>query len=122
MNKAELINAVAASTGFSKKDAETVVSATLDAITAALQEGEKVQLVGFGSFEVKKRAARIGRNPKTKETIEIPASVVPVFKAGKALKDSVSKYSPRPGGADSCRHLGAGSPYLEEFLCVWTNI
>ena len=89
MNKAELINAVAASTGFSKKDAETVVSATLDAITAALQE--KVQLVGFGSFEVKKRAARIGRNPKTKETIEIPASVVPVFKAGKALKDSVSK-------------------------------
>ena len=91
MNKAELINAVAASTGFSKKDTETAVSATLDAITAALQEGEKVQLVGFGSFEVKKRAARIGRNPKTKETIEIPASVVPVFKAGKALKDSVSK-------------------------------
>ena len=91
MNKAELINAVAASTGFSKKDAETVVSATLDAITAALQGGEKVQLVGFGSFEVKKRAARIGRNPKTKETIEIPASVVPVFKAGKALKDAVSK-------------------------------
>ena len=91
MNKAELINAVAASTGFSKKDAETVVSATLDAITAALQEGEKVQLVGFGSFEVKKRAARIGRNPKTKETIEIPASVVPVFKAGKALKDAVAK-------------------------------
>ena len=91
MNKAELINAVAASTGFSKKDAETVVSATLDAITAALQEGEKCQLVGFGSFEVKKRAARIGRNPKTKETIEIPASVVPVFKAGKALKDAVAK-------------------------------
>ena len=91
MTKPELINAVAASTGFSKKEAETAVSATLDAITAALQEGEKVQLVGFGSFEVKKRAARIGRNPKTKETIEIPASVVPVFKAGKALKDSVSK-------------------------------
>ena len=91
MNKAELINAVAASTGFSKKDAETVVSATLDAITAALQEGEKVQLVGFGSFEVKKRAARIGRNPKTKETIEIPASRVASFKVGKALKDAVSK-------------------------------
>ena len=91
MNKAELINAVAASTGFSKKDAETVVSATLDAITAALQEGEKVQLVGFGSFEVKKRAARIGRNPTTKETIELPASAVPVLTAGKALKDSVSK-------------------------------
>ena len=91
MNKAELINAVAASTGFSKKDAETVVSATLDAITAALQEGEKVQLVGFGSFEVKKRAARIGRNPKTKETIEIPASKYPVFKAGKVLKDKVAE-------------------------------
>jgi len=91
MNKAELINAVAAATEFSKKDTEAVISATLDAITAALQEGEKVQLVGFGSFEVKKRAARIGRNPKTKESIEIPASVVPVFKAGKALKDSVAK-------------------------------
>ena len=91
MNKAELINAVAAATEFSKKDTEAVISATLDAITAALQEGEKVQLVGFGSFEVKKRAARIGRNPKTKEAIEIPASVVPVFKAGKALKDSVAK-------------------------------
>ena len=91
MNKAELINAVAAATEFSKKDTEAVISATLDAITAALQEGEKVQLVGFGSFEVKKRAARLGRNPKTKESIEIPASVVPVFKAGKALKDSVAK-------------------------------
>ena len=91
MNKAELINAVAAATEFSKKDTEAVITATLDAITAALQEGEKVQLVGFGSFEVKKRAARIGRNPKTKESIEIPASVVPVFKAGKALKDGVAK-------------------------------
>lgn len=91
MNKAELINAVAASTGYSKKDAEAVISATLESITAALKEGEKVQLVGFGSFEVKKRAARIGRNPKTKESIEIPASVVPVFKAGKALKDAVAK-------------------------------
>ena len=91
MNKAELINAVAAATEFSKKDAEAAVNAALEAITAALQEGDKVQLVGFGSFEVKKRAARIGRNPKTKESIEIPASVVPVFKAGKALKDSISK-------------------------------
>ena len=91
MNKAELINAVAASTGCSKKDAEAIISATLDTITAALKEGDKVQLVGFGSFEVKKRAARIGRNPKTKESIEIPASVAPVFKAGKALKDAVSK-------------------------------
>lgn len=91
MNKAELINAVAASADCSKKDAEAIITAALDTITAALKEGDKVQLVGFGSFEVKKRAARIGRNPKTKESIEIPASVVPVFKAGKALKDAVSK-------------------------------
>ena len=91
MNKAELINAVAASADCSKKYAEAIITAALDTITAALKEGDKVQLVGFGSFEVKKRAARIGRNPKTKESIEIPASVVPVFKAGKALKDAVSK-------------------------------
>ena len=91
MNKAELINAVAASADCSKKDAEAVITAALDTITAALKEGDKVQLVGFGSFEVKKRAARIGRNPKTKESIEIPASVVPVFTAGKALKDAVAK-------------------------------
>ena len=91
MNKAELINAVAASADVSKKDAEAVVSAMLETITGALKEGDKVQLVGFGSFEVKKRAARTGRNPKTKEAIEIPASSVPVFKAGKALKDAVAK-------------------------------
>ena len=91
MNKAELIYAVANAADVSKKDAEAVITATLDAITAALQEGEKVQLVGFGSFEVKARAARIGRNPKTKTAIEIPASKVPVFKAGKALKDAVAK-------------------------------
>ena len=91
MNKAELIAAVAEKAGLSKKDSEAAVNAALDAITAALQEGDKVQLVGFGSFEVKSRAARIGRNPKTKETIEIPASKVPVFKAGKALKDIVAK-------------------------------
>ena len=91
MNKAELIIAVAAATEFSKKDAEAAVTATLEAITSALKDGDKVQLVGFGSFEVKKRAARVGRNPKTNDTIEIPASVVPVFKAGKALKDAVAK-------------------------------
>ena len=91
MNKAELINAVAEKADVSKKDAEAVISATLETITAALKEGDKVQLVGFGSFEVKKRAAPMGRNPKTKESIEIPASVVPVFKAGKALKDSVGQ-------------------------------
>lgn len=92
MNKAELINAVAAATEFSKKDAEAAVNAALEAITAALQEGDKVQLVGFGSFEVKKREARTGRNPKNpSEEIQIPASKVPTFKAGKALKDAVSK-------------------------------
>ena len=91
MNKTELIAAVAEKTGLSKKDTEAVITAALDAISAALAEEEKVQLVGFGAFEVKSRAARLGRNPKTKETIEIPASKVPVFKAGKALKDIVAK-------------------------------
>lgn len=91
MNKAELINAVAASADVSKKDTEAVITAMLDTITEALRQGDKVQLVGFGSFEVKKRAARIGRNPRTKEEIEIPATVLPVFKAGKLLKDTVSK-------------------------------
>ncbi len=91
MNKAELIAAVAEKTGMSKKDTEAVVSTALDTIVAAMAEGEKVQLVGFGSFEVKKRAERVGRNPKTKESITIPASKVPSFKAGKAMKDSVAK-------------------------------
>ena len=91
MNKTELIAAVAEKAELSKKDAEAAITAMVDAITEALSQEEKVQLVGFGSFEVKKRAARIGRNPKTKESIEIPASVVPVFKAGKALKDAVAK-------------------------------
>ena len=91
MNKTELIAAVAEKTGMSKKDTEAVISATLGTITAALHEEEKVQLMGFGSFEVKKRAARTGRNPRSKETIQIPASQTPVFKAGKALKDAVAK-------------------------------
>ncbi len=91
MNKAELISAVAEKAALSKKDAEAAVNAALEAITEALSEGDKVQLVGFGSFEVKKREARVGRNPKTKEAIEIPASKAPVFKAGKVLKDSVAK-------------------------------
>jgi len=89
MNKSELISAVAEKTGLSKKDVEASVNATIDAISTALVKGEKVQLVGFGAFEVKERAARIGRNPKTKESIHIPASKSPVFKPGKALKDSV---------------------------------
>ena len=91
MNKAELIAAVAEKSGLSKKDSEAAVTAVLDVITAALKDGDKVQLVGFGSFELKSRAARTGRNPKTKEAIEIPASKVPVFKAGKALKDIVAQ-------------------------------
>jgi len=91
MNKAELINATAEKSGLSKKDSEAAVNAAIQAITDCLAAGDKVQLVGFGAFEVKSRAARIGRNPKTKETIQIPASKVPVFKPGKALKDTVSK-------------------------------
>ena len=91
MNKAELINAVAAAAEVSKKDAEAVLTATLDAITDALKEGDKVQLVGFGSFEVKTRAARVGRNPRTGEEIPISEAKLPVFKAGKALKDAVAQ-------------------------------
>ncbi|SMC54710.1 HU family DNA-binding protein [Papillibacter cinnamivorans] len=91
MNKAELINAAAEKAGLSKKDTERVLNASIDVISGALADGDKVQLVGFGAFEVKNRAARIGRNPKTKESIEIPASKVPMFKPGKALKDTVSK-------------------------------
>ena len=91
MNKAELINAAAEKAGLSKKDTESVLNAAIDVISQSLAEGDKVQLVGFGAFEIKARAARIGRNPKTKESIEIPASKVPVFKPGKALKDAVAK-------------------------------
>ena len=91
MNKADLITAVTEKAGLSKKDTEAVINAAIETITDALKEGEKVQLVGFGAFEVKARAERIGRNPKTKEQIKIPASKVPVFKAGKALKDAVAK-------------------------------
>ena len=91
MNKTELVNAVAEKVGASKKDSEKIISATIDAIADALAAGDKVQLVGFGGFETKKREARMGRNPKTKEAIEIPASKVPVFKAGKALKDKVAE-------------------------------
>ena len=91
MNKTELIAAVAEKANITKKDSELVVNATFDAIVDALKDGEKVQLVGFGSFEVKHRAARTGRNPKTKEAITIAASSTPAFKAGKALKDAVAK-------------------------------
>ena len=91
MNKTELIAAAAEKAGLSKKDTEAVINAAIDAITEALKNNDKVQLVGFGAFEVKARAERIGRNPRTKEQISIPASKVPVFKPGKALKDAVAK-------------------------------
>lgn len=91
MNKSDLIAAIAAKTGETKKSAEATVNALIDVVTEALVKGDKVQLVGFGSFEVRKRAARKGRNPQTKEEIKIPASKAPVFKAGKALKDLVNK-------------------------------
>ena len=91
MNKADLIAAIASKTGETKKSAEASVNAFVDVITESLVEGDKVQLVGFGSFEVRKRAARKGRNPQTKEEIKIPASKAPVFKAGKALKDIVNQ-------------------------------
>jgi len=89
MNKTELVAAVAAKANLSKKDAEAAVAATFDAIKGALADGEKVSLIGFGTFEVKERAARTGLNPRTKEKIEIAASKAPAFKAGKALKDAV---------------------------------
>ena len=91
MNKTELIAAVAEKADLSKKDAEAAITATVDAITEALTQGEKVQLVGFGSFEVKTRAARVGRNPRTGEEIPISEAKLPAFKAGKALKEPVAQ-------------------------------
>ena len=91
MNKTELITLAAQNAGMARKDAERVINAAIDAVTAALTNGDKVQLSGFGSFEVKDREARVGRNPHTKETVEIPATKVPVFKASKALRDTVAK-------------------------------
>ena len=91
MNKTELIAIAAENAGFTKKDTERVVNAAIDAITASLVKGEKVQISGFGTFEAKEREARIGRNPHTKEAIDIPATRVPSFKASKALKDIVAK-------------------------------
>ena len=91
MNKAELTAAIVKKTGFTKKDAEKAINAFVDVVTEALANGEKIQIVGFGSFEVKTREARTARNPRTGEEIKIEASKAPVFKAGKALKDSVNK-------------------------------
>ena len=91
MNKTELIAVVSQAAGMTKKDTERVLNAALDAITASLVNGEKVQLSGFGIFEAKERQARVGRNPRTNTTIEIPATRTPAFKASKALKDAVEK-------------------------------
>ena len=91
MNKTELVALVAERSGMTKKDTERVINAAIDAITASLVKGEKVQLSGFGTFEAKEREARVGRNPHTKEAIEIPATRVPAFKASKALKDNIAK-------------------------------
>lgn len=91
MNKTELIAAAAEQTGLTKKDAERVLNATLDAITASLVRGERVQLSGFGTFETRQREARIGRNPRTGDSVDIAATRVPQFKASKALKDTVAR-------------------------------
>ena len=91
MNKTELVNALAERTGLSKKSAEEVLNTTLEIVTETLADGEKVQLVGFGSFEVRERAARMGRNPRTREEVPIPASRAVQFKSGKVLKNAVSK-------------------------------
>ena len=89
MNKIGLISAMAQKSGLSKKDCEAALNAMTETVTDALKAEDKVQLVGFGSFEVKKRAARTGRNPQTNEPVDIPAATLPVFKAGKALKDAI---------------------------------
>ncbi|MBQ5491616.1 MAG: HU family DNA-binding protein [Treponema sp.] len=91
MNKVELVDAIAKNTGLSKKDTEAAVKSFIEVVTKELSKGHEVQLIGFGTFGVGKRAARTGRNPKTGETIKIAAAKTPKFKAGKALKDSVNK-------------------------------
>ena len=91
MNKAEFVNAMAEQTGLSKKDSEAAINAFVNIVSDELVKKEKVSLIGFGTFETRERAAREGRNPRTKETITIPASTVPVFKAGKEFKDRVNK-------------------------------
>jgi len=91
VNKAELISVMAEKSGLTKKDTEKALNSFIEAVEEALVNGDKVQLVGFGTFEVRERSARKGRNPQTGEEIDIPAASVPAFKAGKALKDSINK-------------------------------
>ncbi len=90
MNRAELVAKVAEKSELTKKDAEKALAAFISSVTGALKDGEKVQLVGFGTFETRKREARTGRDPRTGNPIKIPASIAPAFKAGKALKDAVN--------------------------------
>ncbi len=97
MNKSELVTALAAKTELSKKDAEKAVNAFVDVVSESLAKGEKIQLIGFGTFAVKERPARIARNPRTGEEIKIAASKAPVFKAGKALKDKVNTPAKKKG-------------------------
>ena len=111
MNKTELVNAVAEKADFSKKDADKAVAAVLDSITDALAQGDKVQIVGFGTFEVRARAEKQGRNPKTGEAMIVPASNLPAFKAGKALKEAVAKkenLQKHKGCGEVAVHLPAG--------------
>ena len=91
MNKSELITSMSDKAGLTKKDAEVALKAFIESVQEALESGDKVQLVGFGTFETRERAAREGRNPRTKEVIQIPASKSPVFKAGKEFKERVNK-------------------------------
>jgi DNA-binding protein HU-beta len=91
MTKADLINKIAEETGLTKKDSEKALKATLAAIATGLKNGEKVQLIGFGTFEIRERAERLGKNPRTSEVVIIPATKLPVFKSGKALKDAVAE-------------------------------
>lgn len=91
MNKTELVAVAAEATGMTKKDTERILNAAIDAITASLARGEKVQISGFGTFETKAREARVGRNPQTKEPMDIPATRVPAFKASQSLKETVAK-------------------------------
>lgn len=91
VNKADLVSAMAEKSGLTKKDAEKALNAFIDSVTEALAKKDKVQLVGFGTFEVRERSARKGRNPQTGEEIDIPAANIPVFKAGKALRDGINK-------------------------------
>lgn len=91
MTKAEFVNVIAEKGGYTKKDAEKALSAVIDSITESLSKGEKISLVGFGTFEVRDRAAKVAINPMTKEKVDVPAKKVPAFRAGKALKDAVDK-------------------------------